>query len=240
MFVPKASSRRLVLLVPPVQCYLARGLVVGALEDSNVTEIANYQVNCDQWRVIHINKEFIEWTWIYKMCIVCILFLLAVHRLVLIVNSWDVLGGTGEGRKVIPILLKQCFAQAWWILPYLFFFYLYFPWVGGVEKGSVLQCWRTRRVEDYDKEKNNISPWRKKLKKNQWLFCVFRYLLMLLNVLIICDTCGSLGKRRDAITSDSVYTWVRVRAYLTTTAWLFYTIKYWFVCHLAPSTGKLW
>lgn len=46
------------------------------------------------------------------MFIVCILFLLAVHRLVLIVNSWDAFGGTGEGRKVVPILLKQCFAQA--------------------------------------------------------------------------------------------------------------------------------
>lgn len=33
------------------------------------------------------------------MCIVCILFLLAVHRLVLIVNSWDVLGGTGEEEE---------------------------------------------------------------------------------------------------------------------------------------------
>lgn len=30
---------------------------------------------------------------------------IAVHRLVLIVNSWDVFGGTGEGRKASPVLL---------------------------------------------------------------------------------------------------------------------------------------
>lgn len=107
---------------------------VGPPEDSNVIEITNYQVNCEQWRVIHISKEFIEWTWVYKNVHCMYSISIAVHRLVLIVNSWDVLGEEQE-REVVPILLKQCFAQAWWILPYLFLFYLYFPWVGGVERG---------------------------------------------------------------------------------------------------------
>lgn len=56
-FVPKPAHAAFVLLVLPVQWYLG---VVGAPEDSNVTEITNYHVNCDQWRVIHISKEFID------------------------------------------------------------------------------------------------------------------------------------------------------------------------------------
>lgn len=90
-----------------------------------------------------------------------------------LLTLWDVFGGsgTGEGRKFIPILLKQCSAQAWWILPYLFLFHLYFPWGGGLERGVFWKCW-TRGVED--EEKNNISPWRenKVKQKNVSGFCL--------------------------------------------------------------------
>lgn len=51
-----------------------------------------------------ISEEFSNGHEFLKMCIVCILFLLAVHRLVLIVNSLGCCrgSGTGEGRKFIP------------------------------------------------------------------------------------------------------------------------------------------
>lgn len=61
---------------------------------------------------------------------------------------------------------------------FFYYYFFYFPWVGGLER-EVLFCffksWRTRRVEDYGKEKNNISPWRKnKIKKTSvGVLCVW-------------------------------------------------------------------
>lgn len=64
------------------------------------------------------------------MCIVCILFLLAVHRLVLIVNSWDVLSGggngRGEGKKVVPPLTTETVFCSGLMNPSLFVFFVCF------------------------------------------------------------------------------------------------------------------
>ena len=112
------------------------------------------------------------------MCIVCILFLLAVHRLVLIVNSWDVFLGGGvyeRGGRLSPYYWNSVLLRPDESFRICFCFICIFPELEEFWEGSVLQSWRTRRVEDYDKEKNNISPWRKN-KKNQWLFFVVIYL----------------------------------------------------------------
>lgn len=47
-----------------------------------------------------------------KMFIVCILFLLAVYRLVLVVNSWDAfLGGIGSGEEACPHTTETVFCS---------------------------------------------------------------------------------------------------------------------------------
>lgn len=110
----KASSRSLVLLVPPVQWHVASGALVAAPEDSNVREITNYHVNCDQWRVIHISKEFIEWTWVYKKCALYVFYFYWLSiDLCWLLTLGMFFGGTGDRarRKVVPILLKQCFCS---------------------------------------------------------------------------------------------------------------------------------
>lgn len=45
------------------------------------------------------------------MFIVCILFLLAVHRLVLIVNSWDAFLGNRRGEEVRPHTTETVFCS---------------------------------------------------------------------------------------------------------------------------------
>lgn len=110
-------------------CGLGRG---GSTRGQNVMEITNYEVNCDQWRVSHISRVY-PTDMSFKMCIVCILFLLTVHRLVLIVNSWDVFGGNRRGGRLSPILLKHCFCSG--LMNPSVCFYLYFPSVGGAERG---------------------------------------------------------------------------------------------------------
>lgn len=86
---------------------------VGAPDNSS-TSITK---NSDIWAG---SKGLIGRTLVYKMCIVCILFLLAVHTLVLIVNFRDVLGETET------YYWTSVFAQAWWILLYFLFDNLYF------------------------------------------------------------------------------------------------------------------
>lgn len=139
------------------------------------------------------------------MCIVCILFLLAVHRLVSIVNSWDVLGGTGEGRKIVPVLLKQCFAQAWWILPYLFLFYLYFPWVGGVERGVFCNVEGQEELRTMTKRKITFPLEEKNKKKINGCF-VCSYMVNILQISIACGLKEQRIVRNYATTSYSAFT----------------------------------
>lgn len=78
------------------------------------------------------------------MFIVCILFLLAVHRLVLIVNSWDAFGRGGEEERegrFVPILLKQCFCSGL-MNPSVFVFvlFVFFPELEELKRGFFFCC----------------------------------------------------------------------------------------------------
>lgn len=167
-------------LSPPERWYVASGRG-GSTRGRNVMEITNYEVNCDQWRVSHISRVY-PTDMSFKMCIVCILFLLAVHRLVLIVNSWDVFGGNRRGGRLSPILLKHCFCSG--LMNPSVCFYLYFPSVGGAERGVFSAKLKDMRSWGlWQREKITFPLEEKKIKKDQWLFCVFVYLLIFLDVL---------------------------------------------------------
>lgn len=163
MFVPKPAHAALCYWSLLCNDIWPRG-IEGAPENSTVcrSQTIERTVTNEEWFIW--GKSFKNGHEFIKMCIVCILFLLAVHRLVLIVNSSDVFGEQERGGRLSPyywnsVLLRP--DESFRICFVLFVFSL--SWRSW--KGSVLQRWRTRRVEDYDKEKNNISPWRKRIKK---------------------------------------------------------------------------
>lgn len=130
------------------------------------------------------DDRFIEWTWLYKE--VYCMYSSSTGCPWTCADCWLLewvfffLGGrqeTGMGRNVVPILLKQCFAQAWWILPYCFFLFgLCFPWVGGVERGVC--CWTEGQEELRTMTKRKITfPLEEKNKTEKYKpFCVVIYL----------------------------------------------------------------
>ncbi len=129
-------------------------------------------MNCDQWRVIHISKVYQMDMSLLKCALYVFYFYWLSIDLCWLLTLGMFWGGMGERRKVVPVLLKQCFAQAWWILPYLFLFYLYFPWVGGVERGVLSKVEGQEELRTMTKRKITFPLEEKNKKKiNGCLVC---------------------------------------------------------------------
>ena len=128
------------------------------------------------------------------MCIVCILFLLAVRRLVLIVNSWDVLGGTETGGRLSPYYWNSVLLRPDESFRICFFsFICIFPELEELKGDCFCKVEGQEELRTMTKRKITFPLEEKNKKKINGCSCVFIYPLMFFvffNVLQVCLTCG--------------------------------------------------